>query len=212
MKRRPVVPPHWSAIALFVLFLLLLPVMYQLGGAVLLGNQWQSGRELARDFVQTVIDLALMAAVLAVIVSMCLGPALLARGRRHELTITLLGVGAVCCGCIAGAVAFGGRFDLMGLMAGGFALVCAAAWVATLIWASVSPQVSLQPVDGPGQFRVFGVDRESGFDTRAVIEAESHLNARIKAELRGIVVAKVERIPVSTVDASSRRGPPSTTV
>ncbi len=41
------------------------------------------------------------------------------------------------------------------------------------------------------QFIVKGVDRESGFDTELKIDAESEANARVKAELKGVVVTDV---------------------
>jgi hypothetical protein len=46
---------------------------------------------------------------------------------------------------------------------------------------------------GPGRFVVKGVDRETRMDTQWVCEAESEANARVKAELEGIVVTAVER-------------------
>ncbi len=46
-----------------------------------------------------------------------------------------------------------------------------------------------------GRFRVSGVDKESGFDTSMVIDAESEANAKVKAELKGIVVTSVAKFP-----------------
>jgi hypothetical protein len=46
---------------------------------------------------------------------------------------------------------------------------------------------------GPGRFRVIGVDRESRMDTTWHCQAESEANARVKAELEGIIVTAVER-------------------
>jgi hypothetical protein len=48
--------------------------------------------------------------------------------------------------------------------------------------------------DGPGTFRVTGVDRTSSVDVTDHIAAESAANARVKAELRGIVVTKIDRV------------------
>jgi hypothetical protein len=45
---------------------------------------------------------------------------------------------------------------------------------------------------GPGKYRVGGVDRESKMDTWIVVNAESATNAKVKGELEGIVVTKVE--------------------
>jgi hypothetical protein len=53
----------------------------------------------------------------------------------------------------------------------------------------------VQPIeDGAGRYRVFGVERETEKDQKIVIEAESRDNARVKAELRGIVVTRIEKI------------------
>jgi hypothetical protein len=46
--------------------------------------------------------------------------------------------------------------------------------------------------DGPGRYRVSGVDRESKMDTSMVVTAESADNAKVKAELEGVIVTKVE--------------------
>lgn len=46
----------------------------------------------------------------------------------------------------------------------------------------------------PGRFEVFGVDKESGMDTRDVISANSAANAKVKIELQGIVVTSVRRM------------------
>jgi hypothetical protein len=56
------------------------------------------------------------------------------------------------------------------------------------------PVVQAESGDGPGRFRIAGVDRTSGADVTDHIAAESAANARVKAELRGIVVTKVERV------------------
>lgn len=46
--------------------------------------------------------------------------------------------------------------------------------------------------DGPGLFLVCGVDRETGMDTSLRIRAESPANAQVKAELRGMIVTKID--------------------
>jgi hypothetical protein len=46
--------------------------------------------------------------------------------------------------------------------------------------------------DGPGRYRVSGVDRESKMDTSLVVRADSPENAKVKGELEGIVVTRVE--------------------
>lgn len=48
--------------------------------------------------------------------------------------------------------------------------------------------------DGPGQFRVVGVNRESGKDAELVIDAQSIANAKVKAELTGLIVTDVKRV------------------
>jgi hypothetical protein len=56
------------------------------------------------------------------------------------------------------------------------------------------PPPSAFPViaDGPGRYKVSGVDRESKMDTSFVVHAESAENARVKGELEGIIVTRVE--------------------
>jgi hypothetical protein len=48
--------------------------------------------------------------------------------------------------------------------------------------------------DGPGSYRVIGVDRTTREDKDITIEAASSDNARVKAELEGIVVTEVRRV------------------
>lgn len=48
-------------------------------------------------------------------------------------------------------------------------------------------------MNSPGTFKVFGVDRISKQDAVSLIEASSADNAKVKAELVGIVVTRVER-------------------
>lgn len=194
MEKKPIIPSHVLAIALFVLFLLLLPVMYHLGGSVMLGGGWRSRRELVSDIELVIQFLVLLAAGVAVLTVLCWIPARMAQGRPHAQVIALVAAGAVVCGGLFGIIALMSGLTALGLMASGLVVVCACTWVAALIWAAVSPSPSRPVHDGPGRFLVFGVDRESGFDTRVVLDADSEKNARIKGELRGIVVSSIERI------------------
>jgi hypothetical protein len=49
------------------------------------------------------------------------------------------------------------------------------------------------PTDGPGRYRIQGVDQKTEQDTTLDIEAQSAANARIKAELRGVVVSDITK-------------------
>lgn len=71
------------------------------------------------------------------------------------------------------------------------------------------------PAVSPG-YVVSGVDRESGLDTQVTIEAESESNAKVKAELMGVIVTSINGSPVantsnhsvtSTVPMKSLSGP-----
>jgi hypothetical protein len=50
------------------------------------------------------------------------------------------------------------------------------------------------PVDGPGRYHIQGVDRHTERDATLEIEAESAANAKVKAELKNIVVTSVTKI------------------
>jgi hypothetical protein len=54
-------------------------------------------------------------------------------------------------------------------------------------------QKSQAMADGPGRFCVLGVDRTTRMDRELVIAAASLENARIKAELEGIIVTRISR-------------------
>jgi len=54
---------------------------------------------------------------------------------------------------------------------------------------------------GPGRYRVVGVDRATKLDTTWHVEADSVANARVKAELEGIVVTGIERVDAETARA-----------
>jgi hypothetical protein len=49
------------------------------------------------------------------------------------------------------------------------------------------------PIESDGNYRVVGVDRESGMDTTWYTTAASAANAKVKGELQGIVVTEVTR-------------------
>ena len=90
-------------------------------------------------------------------------------------------------------------------------------WIAALIWALMPPRGDVAPrgipvdlpADKPGKFRVSGVDRESGLDEVLYIDAESAPNARVKAELRGMIVTQVEsaaeEMATAKAEAEERR-------
>jgi len=69
-----------------------------------------------------------------------------------------------------------------------------------------SPGVSPAPepsapepaADGPGSFRVVGVNKETHEDAELLIDAGSAANARVKGELEGLVVTSVERVAESS--------------
>lgn len=75
-------------------------------------------------------------------------------------------------------------------------------WIVALIWALMPPESATAaaphaipvdfPADKPGKFKVTGVDRNSGLDEVLYIDAESGSNAKVKAELRGMIVTHVE--------------------
>ena len=52
----------------------------------------------------------------------------------------------------------------------------------------------LEPADGPGRYEVVGVNRESKLDTTWQCDAQSLANARVKAELEGIIVTSVRKV------------------
>jgi hypothetical protein len=55
------------------------------------------------------------------------------------------------------------------------------------------PVVGRESPDGPGHYKIIGVDKESKLDTTWYVNAESRDNAKVKAELEGIVVTSVIR-------------------
>ncbi len=48
--------------------------------------------------------------------------------------------------------------------------------------------------DGPGRYRVIGVHRDTEEDVELVIDARTLANAKVKAELRGVIVTQVEKL------------------
>ncbi|HTL28437.1 MAG TPA: hypothetical protein VL282_04430 [Tepidisphaeraceae bacterium] len=48
--------------------------------------------------------------------------------------------------------------------------------------------------DGPGTYHVIGVDRTTREDKEITLDAASSQNAKVKAELDGIVVTEVRRV------------------
>jgi len=44
------------------------------------------------------------------------------------------------------------------------------------------------------QFKIAGVDKESQLDTELVVEADTEANAKVKAELRGVVVTDIAAV------------------
>ncbi len=90
-------------------------------------------------------------------------------------------------------------------------------WIVALIWALMPPGSGAAPrglpvdlpAEKPGKFRVSGVDRESGLDEVSYIDADSASNAKVKAELRGMIVTQVdsaeEEIAKAKTEADERR-------
>ena len=55
------------------------------------------------------------------------------------------------------------------------------------------PVVSATDADGPGTYRVVGVDKNTRADRAMTVEAASRANAHVKAELDGIIVTSVTK-------------------
>jgi hypothetical protein len=55
------------------------------------------------------------------------------------------------------------------------------------------PVVTSAEADGPGSYRVVGVDRATRADRDVTIEAASRANAQVKAELDGMVVTSLTK-------------------
>jgi hypothetical protein len=57
---------------------------------------------------------------------------------------------------------------------------------------SAFPVISLD--DGPGSYKVRGVDKDTRADIERTIQADSRANAQVKAELDGIVVTSIDKV------------------
>jgi hypothetical protein len=55
------------------------------------------------------------------------------------------------------------------------------------------PIVPTAEADGPGKYRVVGVDKNTRADREMTVEAASRANARVKAELEGLIVTAVTK-------------------
>lgn len=51
----------------------------------------------------------------------------------------------------------------------------------------------LPPTDGPGHYRIEGVDRNTKNDVTREVHADSLANAKVKAELDGIIVTSITK-------------------
>jgi hypothetical protein len=59
---------------------------------------------------------------------------------------------------------------------------------------SAFPVLPITEADGPGRYRIVGVDKSSKSDKELIIEAASRANAQVKAELDGVVVTSVAKM------------------
>jgi hypothetical protein len=57
------------------------------------------------------------------------------------------------------------------------------------------PVIAATEADGPGTYRVVGVDKNTRADREMTIDAASRANAQVKAELDGVIVTSVEKKP-----------------
>jgi len=57
------------------------------------------------------------------------------------------------------------------------------------------PMIAAAADDGPGSYRVSGVDKQTRADRNVTVQAESRANAQVKAELDGIIVTHVDKTP-----------------
>jgi hypothetical protein len=56
------------------------------------------------------------------------------------------------------------------------------------------PVLPVDPAhDGPGRYHVIGVDRATEEDVELLIDAKTLANAKVKAELRGVVVTQIQK-------------------
>ena len=94
------------------------------------------------------------------------------------------------------ALSLPGPFELLFL----FVLVAAPAAVVLMLLRAKRREPSAFPVlpaaaeaDGPGAYVVAGVDRTTRADREVTIDAASRANARVKAELEGIIVTSIRK-------------------
>ena len=57
-----------------------------------------------------------------------------------------------------------------------------------------SPAMPANVSNGPGQYRVRGIDRDTKFETSEIVIADSPENAKFKVELKGVDVKLVEAV------------------
>ncbi len=63
--------------------------------------------------------------------------------------------------------------------------------------ASPAPQgFAVSVADGPGRYRVEGVHKQTKMDISKYIQADSAANAKVNAELDGMVVTSIKKIPL----------------
>jgi hypothetical protein len=58
----------------------------------------------------------------------------------------------------------------------------------------VAKKIESTETDGPGTYRIVGVEKSTRADRDFTVEAASLANARVKAELYGIVVTQVTKV------------------
>jgi hypothetical protein len=95
------------------------------------------------------------------------------------------------------ALAFPGPFEILILLV----LIAVPAAVVLLVLRGKSPRrerpafpiVPTGEADGPGTYRVVGVDKTTRADREITVEAASRANAQVKAELEGLIVTAVTK-------------------
>ena len=55
------------------------------------------------------------------------------------------------------------------------------------------PVMTAAESDGPGRYRIVGVDKTTRADRELTLEAASRANAHVKAELEGVIVTSVAK-------------------
>jgi hypothetical protein len=95
------------------------------------------------------------------------------------------------------ALAFPGPFEILILLV----LIAVPAAVVLLVLRGKPPRrerpafpiVPTAEADGPGTYRVVGVDKSTRADREMTIDAASRANAQVKAELEGLIVTAVTK-------------------